>query len=226
VDAQIENIVVIGASGHAKVVLDVLEKAGRYRVAGLIDSFKEPGALCGGYSVLGAEPELAEMARRGEVDGAIVAVGDNWVRHMVAQRILDMLPGFPFVTAVHPSAQLGRNVCIGKGSVVMAGAVINSDSRVGEGCIVNTNASLDHDCAMGDFSCLLPGAIVGGDVRIGRFSVLALGARVIHGVTIGEHVVVGAGATVLANLPDRAVAWGTPAKVVRSRQPGEKYLSR
>jgi sugar O-acyltransferase (sialic acid O-acetyltransferase NeuD family) len=140
------------------------------------------------------------------------------------RRILETVPDFPFVTAIHPSAQLGHNVRIGNGSVVMAGAVINSDAHVGEFCIVNTNASLDHDCSMGDFSCLLPGATVGGDTRIGRFSVVALGARVIHGITIGEHVVVGAGATVLSDLPDQCVAVGTPARIVRKREPGEKYL--
>jgi sugar O-acyltransferase (sialic acid O-acetyltransferase NeuD family) len=224
VDAQIENIVVIGASGHAKVVLDIVEKAGRHRIVGLIDSYKERGATCGGYSVIGAELELAEMVRRGEVQGGIIAVGDNWVRHKLMQRILELAPGFPFVTAVHPSAQLGRDACIGQGTAVMAGAVINSGARVGEFCIVNTNASLDHDCAMGDFSCLMPGATAGGNVRIGRFSVVALGARVIHGITIGDHVVVGAGATVLSDLPDRSVAWGTPARIMRTRQPGEKYL--
>jgi sugar O-acyltransferase (sialic acid O-acetyltransferase NeuD family) len=224
VDAQIENIVVIGASGHAKVVLDIVEKAGRHRIVGLIDSFKERGATCGGYSVIGTERDLAEMVRRGDVHGGIIAIGDNWGRYTLMQRILELVPGFHFATAVHPSAQLGRNACIRRGSVVMAGAVINSDTRVGEFCIVNSNASLDHDCAMGDFSCLLPGATVGGDVRIGRFSVVALGARVIHGITVGEHVVVGAGATVLSDLPDRSVAWGTPARIVRTREIGEKYL--
>jgi sugar O-acyltransferase (sialic acid O-acetyltransferase NeuD family) len=218
------NIVVIGASGHAKVVVDIIEKEGRYTIAGLLDSRKEPGTTFTGYPVLGSEDYLREAMRLGRAEAGIIAIGDNWVRHQVAHRLAQLAPDFPFVSAIHPSAQIGRNVSLGDGSVVMPGAVINSDTQVGRFCIVNTNASIDHDCVIGDYAAILPGAVLGGNVRIGAFSVVALGAHIVHGITVGEHTVIGAGATLLSDVGDGAVAWGTPAQVMRSRSPGERYL--
>jgi acetyltransferase-like isoleucine patch superfamily enzyme len=106
----------------------------------------------------------------------------------------------------------------------MAGAVINPGCKVGDFCIVNTRASLDHDSVMGDFSSLAPAAVTGGNVQIGAFSVIAIGAIVAHAVRVGEHAVIGAGATVLRHVPDRVVAYGTPARIIRQREPGDPYL--
>jgi sugar O-acyltransferase (sialic acid O-acetyltransferase NeuD family) len=218
------NIVVAGASGHAKVVLDVLEREGRFRVAGLIDGLRPANAECFGYRVLGSEADLPRIIEAHGVSGAIVAIGDNWVRSGMARRIEQAAPQLAFVTAVHPGAQVARGVCLGRGTVVMAGAVINSDTRIGEFSIVNTHASIDHDCVMEDFACVLPGAVLGGNVRLGAFAAVCLGAQVVHGVAIGEHTIVGAGALVLRDLPARVIAYGVPARVVRERVPGEPYL--
>jgi acetyltransferase-like isoleucine patch superfamily enzyme len=106
----------------------------------------------------------------------------------------------------------------------MAGAVVNPNSSIGEHCIVNTASSIDHDSIIERFSSLAPGVTTGGNVRLKEFSVLSLRAAVIHGCTIGAHTVIGAGATVLRNIPDFCVAYGTPARVVRARKMGEKYL--
>jgi acetyltransferase-like isoleucine patch superfamily enzyme len=106
----------------------------------------------------------------------------------------------------------------------MAGTVVNSDSRIGAHCIFNTKASLDHDCVMDDFSSLAPSVTVGGVVRIGAFSAISLGANIIHGRSIGAHTVIGAGALVWSDMPDHCVAYGVPAKMIRLRAEGEKYL--
>lgn len=217
------DIVVIGASGHAEVVIDVLERQGIYRIKGLIDRSAKGHLM--GYEVLGTESDLAGIVREREIAGGIVAIGDNWTRHRVVDALTTLLPGFAFVTAIHPSAQIGRNATVGRGSVVMAGAVINPNARVGAFCVVNTNASLDHGSVMGDFSGLLPNAATGGNVLIGAFAAVCQGANVIHGVEIGEHTVIGAGATVFEDMPPRVVAYGTPARVIRAREPGDPYLS-
>jgi sugar O-acyltransferase (sialic acid O-acetyltransferase NeuD family) len=216
------DVVVVGASGHAEVVIDILERQGIYRIAGLIDRSAKGHAM--GYEILGTESDLPGIVRERDIAGGIVAIGDNWTRHRVVDELNTLLPGFAFVTAVHPSAQIGRNATVGRGSVVMAGAVINPNARVGAFCVVNTNASLDHGSVMGDFSGLLPNAVTGGNVLIGAFAAVCQGANIIHGVEIGEHTVIGAGATVLDNMPPRVVAYGTPARVVRARDPGEPYL--
>lgn len=217
-------ILVIGASGHAKVVLDILEKQGRYEIAGLVDDGKSQGYNLAGYTVLGKVPDVPRLRREKAIAAGLVAIGDNWTRAKVVAAILEIDPGFEFITAIHPSAQLGRGVHLGPGSVVMAGAILNSDTHVGRHCIINTRASLDHDNRIGDFVSIAPGTTTGGNVQIGDYSVLSLGANVIHGIVIGEHTVIGAGATVLHDIPAQSVAFGLPARVQRTRQIGEKYL--
>lgn len=211
---------VVGSSGHAKVVIDALELQGGFRILGLIDRFREKGETTAGHPVLGGEKEMAAL---GEI-GGVVAIGDNWVRAEVVQTILKQSPGFQFISAIHPSAQIGQGVSIGVGTVVMAGVVINRDSRIGAHCIINTHASVDHDNVIGDFVSIAPNAATGGNVRIDNHSVLSIGSNVVHRVSIGEHTVIGAGATVLEDVPGFVVAVGTPARVLRSRVAGEKYL--
>jgi sugar O-acyltransferase (sialic acid O-acetyltransferase NeuD family) len=218
------NILLIGASEHAKVVMDVIEKGGKYKIFGLIDSYKPAGGNVFGYKILGTEDTLVELIKGGEVVGGIITIGDNWTRYKMAEKIKSILPEFNFITVVHPSAITARNVKIGAGSVVMAGVVVNSDSKIGEFCILNTRSSLDHDCVMGNFSSLAPGVTTGGKVSIGAFSAISLGANIIHGVNIGEQTVLGAGAVALDDIPDHCVAYGVPAKVMRKRQAGESYL--
>lgn len=219
-----ENIVVIGASGHAKVVMDVIEREGHFHILGWVDTFKPAGEVIFGYRVLGGEDSLPALMKNEGVAGGLIAIGDNWKRHLMAERIRTLAPNFDFIRAVHPSAQIGRGATIGRGAVVMAGAVVNSDSAVGEFCIVNTKASLDHDSVMEDFSSLAPNAATGGNVRVGAFSAISLGANVLHGRTIGAHSVIGAGALVLDDIPDHCVVYGAPARVVRKRAEGESYL--
>ncbi len=219
-----EKVFVIGSSGHAKVVIDIIEKQGLFRIAGLIDRFKPKGESVFQYPILGAEADLPHLVPAFEVVGGVVAIGDNWLRSEVVSHIKQVLPGFRFISAIHPSAQIGRGVSIGAGTVVMAGVVINADTVIGEHCIVNTQASLDHDNRIGDFVTIAPHAATGGNVQIRDYSVLSLGAKIVHGIHIGEHTVIGAGATVLDDLPSYVVAFGTPARVRRPRQIGEKYL--
>ncbi|MDD2922160.1 MAG: acetyltransferase [Anaerolineales bacterium] len=218
------KILLIGASEHAKVVMDIIEREGKYKIRGLIDTYKPAGGDVFGYKILGAEDALVTLFKSGEATGGIITIGDNWTRHLVAEKIKTLAPELNFVTAVHPSASIARGVEIGAGSVLMAGVVVNSDSKIGAHCILNTRSALDHDCAMDDFSSLAPGATIGGKVSIGAFSAISLGANIIHGITIGEQTVLGAGAVALKNIPDHCVAYGVPARVIRKRAAGERYL--
>ena len=223
--AGLKKVVVIGCSGHAKVVIDIIERQGLYKIAGLLDSYKPWGTTLSGYQVIGTCDDVPALMASHQVEGGIVAIGDNWQRSKIVEHLTGVVPEFPFITAVHPSVQIGADVEIGRGTVVMAGAVINPGCKVGDFCIVNTRASLDHDSVMGDFSSLAPAATTGGNVQIGAFSVVAIGAIVLHDIRIGEHTVIGAGATVLKDIPDSVVTFGTPARIIRKRNPGDIYLT-
>lgn len=219
------RILIFGASGHAKVVTDAVEKEGMYRIAGLIDNYKQPGAECNGYLVIGKVADLPFLMQREEIAGGVMAISDNWVRSLVREQIEMTAPGFNFLSILHPGATIGSNVSIGAGTVILAGANLGPESIVRTHCIINSLASLDHDSVMEDYCSLAPGAITGGNVFIGAFSAVCLGAKIIHNVTIGTHTVIGAGAVVVSNIPAFCVAYGLPAKIIRSRKPGDPIFS-
>jgi sugar O-acyltransferase (sialic acid O-acetyltransferase NeuD family) len=218
-----QDIAIVGASGHAKVIIDIVERQDAFRIAGLIDSLKEPGTELMGYKVIGMEDAIPELLVNRKIVGGIVAIGHNWVRHRIVERIRELAPGFRFVTAIHPSARIAREVAIGAGVAIMAGVSVNPGTRIGDFCFVNTNASVDHDNLLDEFGCLQPNAATGGNVRIGAYSSISMGANVIQGVTIGSHTLVGAGSVVLSDLPDGVVAYGAPCRPVRMRKPEDDY---
>lgn len=215
-------IVVFGAGGHAKAMIEVIEKQGLYEITGLLDANKSIGETIYGYKVLGDDSWLEKHST--SIYGAIVGIGDNWTRGVIVRKLLKAIPNLTFCTAIHPSAQIARGVCIGAGSVIMANAVVNSDAVIGEHTILYPGVSVDHDSNIGSFVSFAPKAATGGDVRVGHYSAISIGATLIHGITIGEHSVIGAGSTVLSNIPSYTVAFGTPAKPIRSRKQGERYL--
>lgn len=219
-----ENIVIIGSSGHAKVVIDIVQKEGKFKIAGLLDRFRDAGEKTLGYPVLGKEEDLPELIKAHTLKGTIIAIGDNFVRAKVAARIKEISPDLPFVSATHPKASIAMEVSIGEGTVVMAGCVINPCSSVGRFCILNTNSSLDHDSVLEDFASLAPGATTGGNCRISQYSAVSIGAVLVHGIHIGEHTIIGAGSLVTKPIESFVVAYGTPAKKIRDRKQGDKYL--
>jgi sugar O-acyltransferase (sialic acid O-acetyltransferase NeuD family) len=203
-------LVVIGASGHAKVVIDILEKEDRYRIAHLLDDNAAlHGKLFFGYSVAGATPSILTGAS-GEKPLALVAIGDNSVRLRIAGWLRGN--GFELARAVHPRSQIGRGAAVGAGTVIMAGAVVNSDATIGDNVIVNTAATVDHDCVVGDGVHLAPGTHLCGGVRVGAGAFLGAGTVVIPGIRVGANAIVGAGSTLLEDVPENSKAAGSPAR--------------
>ncbi|MGB7394359.1 MAG: transferase, partial [Pricia sp.] len=121
-----QNIVIVGASGHGGMILDIIEKEGRYRMAGFVDSFKEKGSMHYGHKVLGDEGELPLLIDKFNLYGAILAIGNNWTRKNMARKVGTIAPNLKIVTAIHPEAIVAKAVKIGKGSVLMAGAIVNT----------------------------------------------------------------------------------------------------
>jgi sugar O-acyltransferase (sialic acid O-acetyltransferase NeuD family) len=200
----------IGAGGHARVIADILIEAGRPPAA-FLDDAPTHNRVLGIAVIRGLELPQPDSA-------VIIAIGDNFRREQLAHRYS------AFDVAIHPGATVSRDAEIGPGSVVMAGALINAGARIGSHCIINTGAIIDHDCLISDFAHVAPGAALGGNVSVGVGAMVGLGARVVHGRTIGDHTIVGAGSTVVRDLPDCVVAVGVPARTLRTRAPGDRYL--
>lgn len=217
-----EKLIIIGASGHAKVIIDIVEKQDKYELLGLIESNPNLEKKVLGYGILGDESILSESIYNDVY--LFIAIGDNWIRHLVKEKISTLNPTIKFATLIHPSAQIAKDVKIGEGVAIMAGAIVNSDSTIEDFTIINTKASIDHDGYLGAFASLAPNATTGGNVSIGNFTSVGISATIKHGVQIGAHGVVGGGALVLKNFEDNQVIYGVPAIAIRSRIMGEKYL--
>jgi sugar O-acyltransferase (sialic acid O-acetyltransferase NeuD family) len=221
-----KNIVIIGASGHAKVIIDSIEKADLYTIIGLIDSYKDTDNSIFEYCILGTENEIVALSKEYNFSAGIIAIGDNWTRKLIHEKIAQYLPEFEFINAIHPSAILGKNVEIGVGNAIMAGVIVNSDSKVGNFCILNTNSSLDHDGKMGDYSSLAPNTTLGGTVSVGTCTAISLGANVLQDVHIGDFAIIGAGSLINKDVEDFTLVYGVPGKKIRTIQEGEKYLQK
>lgn len=219
------NIIIFGASGHGSVILDSIERTSRYNIIGFIDSFKARGYRINGYEVLGAEADLPSLINKFDIAFGVVAIGDNWVRKTMVEKIYRLVPDFKFAKVIHPKAVVGKDVTIGAGTILMPGAIVNANSVVGEHCIINTNSSLGHDGLMNDFSSLASGVCMGGNCTLGQYSAVSLGTNVIENISIAEHTVIGAGSLVVADVESHVLAFGSPARVVRGRKAGDKYLS-
>jgi sugar O-acyltransferase (sialic acid O-acetyltransferase NeuD family) len=201
-------VVIYGAGGHGKVVLDALERAGRH-IAGFVDD--DPGRAGGehcGHSVVAAPGEWG-AGRRVEF---VVAIGDAADRQRASYRVEQL--GYDLATVVHPSAVVAPDVDIGSGSMVLAGTAINPGVRVGRGVIINTGAVVDHDCTIADFAHVAPGARLAGNVSVGERSLVGIGATVVPGVKIAADAAVGAGAVVVADVAEGVTVAGVPAKPV------------
>jgi sugar O-acyltransferase (sialic acid O-acetyltransferase NeuD family) len=197
------SVLVVGAGGHAKVVIATLQAAER-TVAGCLDDHAEAeGTVVLGVPVVGPTSRLAEHA--GE---AVLAIGANAVR----QRLAAAHPEARWVTVVHPSAVVHESVRLGAGTVVFAGAVLQPDVAVGAHAIVNTGATVDHDGRLGDFVHVAPGCHLSGGVTLGEGAFLGVGCACLPGVTVGAWTTVGGGGVVVRDLPPSVTAVGVPAR--------------
>lgn len=191
------RLIIIGASGHGKVVADIALLNGYHSIHFLDDdeSIKE----CGGFPVVGKSSDALLM------DGdKIVAIGNSEIRQRI-QAELDP------VTLIHPNAVIGRNVQIGKGTVIMAGVIINPDTKIGNGCIINTGSSVDHDCELGDYVHISVGAHICGGVSIGEKTWIGAGAIVNNYHSICGGCMIGSGSVVVKDIIDAGTYIGVPA---------------
>jgi sugar O-acyltransferase (sialic acid O-acetyltransferase NeuD family) len=224
-DGKIMNVAILGGSGHGAVIADVVAMSDSLRLLGFLDGKLAPGDEVCGHKVLGHVEDIPALVRGQKLNGLIIGVGDNWIRARLASAVRSLAPDIQFPNVFHPSAIASCRASWGEGNVVLAGAIVNCGTTVGDFCILNTGCSIDHDCRLGDYVSVAPQACVGGNVTIGEYTAVCLGARIVHQIHIGEHSVIGAGATVLRHVPSRVTAYGTPARIIRSREAGDAYLT-
>ncbi|WP_324757998.1 acetyltransferase [Sphingobacterium thalpophilum] len=191
-----------GASGHGKVIAEILESKGLV-VDGFIDSDPNKSRVLN-YSVVDNIPSK-------EVE-LIIAIGNNQIRKKIVNENPDQLYGI----ATHRNANISPRTSLGDGTVIMAGATINVDVLIGKHCIINTNVSVDHDCSIESYVHLSPNVALAGNVSVGEGTHIGIGACVIQGVKIGSWCTVGAGAVIIRDIPDGCTVVGNPGRIIKN----------
>ncbi|HXI13971.1 MAG TPA: acetyltransferase [Thermoanaerobaculia bacterium] len=204
------DVFVYGGGGHGKVVAEVIESMGGYRVVGFLDDRLDRGHRIGRWTVIGGATALADLVSEG-VRAAIVGIGSNETR--VGKAELLRQHGIALLTAIHASSVISPSARLGAGTVAMAGVIVNADTVVGDNSILNTGATVDHDCRIGQGCHISPGAHLAGNVSVGSFAHIGIGASVIQNIVIGRGAIVGAGAAVIRDVADGATVVGVPAVV-------------
>lgn len=201
-----KSVIIIGASGHGKVVADIIQKSGD-KVYGFLDDNTELGDTFLNFPVLGTIESYKKYKDNAEF---IVAIGNAEIRDRISKK----LQGADIYTAIHPTAVISDiDVTIGKGTVIMANVVINSGSRIGEFCIINTGAIVEHDNVIEDYVHVSVGAKLAGTVHIGKYTWIGIGAVVSNNLKICENCVIRAGAVVVENIIKSGNYQGVPAKI-------------
>lgn len=194
-----ENVYLYGASGHAKVIMDILKANGK-PIGGLFDDNPELKELSG-YPVLHEKIERVPL---------IVSIGNNKIRKKIAEKI-----DCRFEKGIHPSSIVSESAEIGEGTVIMQGSIIQADAKIGKHCIINTGASVDHECILEDYVHISPHATLCGNVSIGEGTWVGAGSTIIQGVKIGKWCIIGAGSVVTKDIPDNMLAVGNRCKIIK-----------
>jgi sugar O-acyltransferase (sialic acid O-acetyltransferase NeuD family) len=193
------NILLIGAGGHARSCIDVVEMAG-FNIIGIVGQRKEVGTRLLGYPILAADDDLTSLRDRASL--ALIAIGQvhtPLLRIKAAKAAL--AAGFNFPVVMSPCAKVSRHATVDDGTIVMHGAIVNANAHVGKHCIVNSRALLEHDSSIGDFSHLSTGAILNGGVQVGKRCFVGSGSIVKHGLEIGSDCLIAMGSKLHNNLP-------------------------
>ncbi len=201
-------MILYGASGHGKVIIEILESTNEPAIQIWDDAEKPP---IWQYPVT-----LPLPAGEPFPDKVVISIGVNSTRKKVADKLRSVAG---FGTAIHADAYVSKRTTVGEGTVIMAGVRVNPDVTIGAHCIINTCASIDHDCVLGDYVHISPNATLSGDVQVGEGTHIGVGASVVQCVRIGKWATIGAGAVVIGDIPDYATAVGCPAKVIKIKQP-------
>jgi sugar O-acyltransferase (sialic acid O-acetyltransferase NeuD family) len=209
-----ERVLILGAGGHGRVVLDILLQSGRHEVVGFLDNNADiHGRRVDGIPVLGPVDDLPLLAKQFGSPAVIIAVGDNGLRRGLARQVESL--GFELASAIHPSATLAHNATVGRNVVIAAGVVICAHCQIGDSVILNTGCIVDHQTMIGEGSHICPGVRIAGRVKVEPGVFVGIGATIVPKVTLGCESIIGAGAVVIEDVPALATVVGVPARPVK-----------
>ncbi|ELZ5940613.1 acetyltransferase [Providencia stuartii] len=219
--STIKDIYIIGSSGHASVVTELIEQLCNYKIVGFIDDYKSPGEKFLNYEVLGNIEYLITIAKTKKIYVAI-AIGDSNNRELITNKLKDLSVIYPVL--IHPSAQISKRSKIAEGTIIFANSIVACNSIIGKHCLINHGCCIDHDSKIKDYVTLCPNVFIAGNVIIGYNTIIGLGTNIIEKIKIGKNVYIGAGSTVISNQRDNSVIFGCPAKYIRDNNDNEIFF--
>lgn len=213
---MMEDILLLGFGGHAKSVIDCIERQGKYRIIGFLDKGKRGNISYRGYEVVGGDDDISRFYDQG-IRNAFVTVGflgQSTVRNRLYDRLKQA--GFRLPNIIDPSAVAADDVVLGEGNFIGKLAMLNADVKIGSMCIINSGALIEHECRVGDFSHISVGTVLCGNVTVGRETFVGAGSTLIQGIAVGDHCIVAAGTTLRKNIKDYEMTYEMNARRTRS----------
>ncbi|MHA7117641.1 acetyltransferase [Aerococcus viridans] len=202
-------LIIIGASGHGKVVAEIAQLNETYKKIYFMDDYSEKSSFHG-LKILGPANNLHHYKDKADI---FVAIGNNSVRKYKIEKLLEENYSVPIL--IHPNAVISHSTNIGKGTVVMAGVIINASVEIGLGVIVNTNSTIDHDSIIGNYTHISPGVSIAGTVKLGDEVWIGINSTIINNINVLDNILIGAGGLVIKDLVDSGVYVGTPVKKIK-----------
>ncbi len=204
-----DKLLIIGASGHGKVIVDIAIKMGKWKNIEFLDDGEVIKAQMN-IPVIGKSEDAYKYIRDCDI---FVAIGNNIIRKAFQEKLEAEGASIPIL--IHPTSIIGEEVQVDIGTVVMAGAIVNCCTKIGKGCIINTGSTIDHDSIIQDYVHISPGAHLAGGVQVGKSSWIGIGSNIIQGISIGQGSIIGAGSVVIRDIPADCTAVGNPAKRIK-----------
>ena len=198
------EIILIGAGGHARSCIDVIELSGLFKIAGLVEKDEEIKDDNLGYPVIGTDNDLPEL--RQQYNNALITIGQiksPEIRIKLYQ-VLKKLD-FKLPTIISPQAYVSKHTQIGEGSIIMHGATVNANAKIGINCIINSKSLIEHDAVIGDHCHIAPGAIINGEVSVGNKTFVGSGAVTKQCISIGNNCIIGAGVILKSDVDSNQV---------------------
>lgn len=219
-----KKIVIFGSGGQAKVIIDIISNLKDFQIHSIYDeSKKKIKSISLNKKKYKVNNELKSLLNNKNLYG-VIAIGDNYRRYLMYKKIFEVNSNFKFTNIISSQTKISKNIKIGNGNVIMPNVTINAGTEIQDHCIINTSSSIDHDNKFSSFSSVGPGVITGGNVKISRYSHIGIGCVILNNISIGANTVVGAKSLVNKNVIKNIITYGCPARKIRSRKLGKKYL--
>ena len=203
-----DKLLIIGASGHGKVVADIAIEMNKWEYIAFIDDNRSLKKSLG-LDIIGSTSDLLKYIDEYDF---FVGIGDNYIRERLQEKLTNL--GATIPKLIHPTTVIGRDVYIGEGTVVMPGAIINCSTKIGKGCIINTSATIDHDNLIEDYVHISPGVNLAGTVKVGKSTWIGIGSVIIHNISICERCTIGGGSVVIRDIISSGIYLGVPANEI------------